>query len=180
LTRADGAQNPKSGLPRDVKRTCIKKSNKEEKDTLRHQGGVQHACTPKTWSRGTGPYFGYPTLCQLTNQRRRLGGRTGCRSLEKSGYDTLERVEQHAMTDVKGVPLASHDMHVRLQIYWISLHCLMPRLAQEDQIPLAAAASGCETNRLPRGTAWQPRLFKDVFMRVPVRLELLEEGLCSG
>jgi hypothetical protein len=34
------------------------------------------------------------------------------------GYDTLERVEQHAMTDVKGVPLASHDMHVRLQIYW--------------------------------------------------------------
>jgi hypothetical protein len=50
----------------------------------------------------------------------------------------------------------------------------------EDQIPLAAAASGCETNRLPRGTAWQPRLFKDVFMRVPVRLELLEEGLCSG
>jgi hypothetical protein len=83
LTRADGAQNPKSGLPRDVKRTCIKKSNKEEKDTLRHQGGVQHACTPKTWSRGTGPYFGCPTLCQLTNQRRRLGGRTGCRSLEK-------------------------------------------------------------------------------------------------
>jgi hypothetical protein len=90
-----------------------------------------------------------PDAVQLTNQRRRLGGRTGCRSLEKFGYDTLERVEQHAMTDVKGVPLASYDMHVRLQIYWISLHCLMPRLAREDQIALCGGSFGLQDQQAP-------------------------------
>ena len=36
----------------------------------------------------------------------------GLRSLEKLGTTLLGRVEHHAMTDVKGVLLASHDMHI--------------------------------------------------------------------
>jgi len=60
----------------------------------------------------------------------------GLRSLEEVGYDTLERVEQHAMTDVKGVPLASHDMHVVYKFYWMCFCCLMPRLSKRIKLVL--------------------------------------------
>jgi hypothetical protein len=65
----------------------------------------------KAWSHGTGPSFGCPTL---ENWRISVAiSDVGRAEFPwKVGYDTLERVEYHVMTDVKGVPLVSYDMHV--------------------------------------------------------------------
>jgi hypothetical protein len=65
----------------------------------------------KAWSHGTGPPFGCPTLedCRISVAISDVGRAEFPRRI---GYDTLERVEYHVMTDVKGVSLASHDMHV--------------------------------------------------------------------
>jgi hypothetical protein len=58
----------------------------------------------------------------------------------------------------------------------------MPRLLLPKEDPYHSCcvrqASGCETHRLHEVLHGNHDVFKDVFMRVPIWLESLEEELC--
>lgn len=116
--------------------------------------------------------LGCPTLA-LTNQRRRLGRRTGCVPSRNWVRHTL--TSRTICNDRCQGCTASFARHARrLRIHWTGPRCLMPRLPKGIKL-LWQRQLRVARPQAPRGTAWQPRTFKDPFMRVPVWLGLLEE-----